>query len=511
MYTGASIKWQAVIDKCLVKEVEEHPEWYSRGLDAFAPRREFWMHEHLRSMGQKIARDLERSNIHIRRDGLAALVKKYHITPGDEGLPWALAKFSFSDPTRLYVKLRDFSDLNFEPEGLQRVAVLSLRIHSALLSSPILESFRALRSLSLNFLVPYDGYELEVAFDKFHHLRKLEICLRGPGVFGQRVGPLRLPSSFWCLSGLEELRLSHLTSLPEGVGSLSGLRRLELGFLDSRDLPITFEDLKGLQWLVMKGCQKLQLLPENFGNFTRLECLEISWLPSLQQLPTSFGNLRSLKYLTMENLELTSLPESFGCLCSLQHLKMELLKLTYLPESLGSLSALQHLNMGSLKLTHLPESFENLSALQHLKMEYLKFKHLPESFRNLSRLEHLEMAWLDMEELPKAFGDLRELRHLEIRNCCYLQSLPETFGNLSGLRSLKIKRCRKLEFPATFGKLCRLKHLGLIHCLNISLSSIRFDELMGLKHLEFCPCLSSKLEVLRESFEIGLSLRKCYI
>jgi len=88
-----------------------------------------------------------------------------------------------------------------------------------------------------------------------------------------------------------------LTTLPESIGKLSSLQKL---------------DLEG---------NKLTTLPKSISKLTSLQELKL-WDNQLSTLPESIGQLSSLKLLRLESNQLTTLPESFSQLKSLENISL---------------------------------------------------------------------------------------------------------------------------------------------------------------------------------------------
>ena len=140
---------------------------------------------------------------------------------------------------------------------------------------------------------------------------------------------------------------------------------------------------------------KLTTLPESIGNLKSLQKLDLDW-NELTTLPESIWNLKSLEILILSKNKLRTLPELIGNLSSLEKLNLEDNQLTTLPESIGNLTSLQILDLRSNKLTTLPESIGDLKSLQTLYLDYNQFATLPGSLwecKNLGGLFLKSNPW----------------------------------------------------------------------------------------------------------------------
>jgi hypothetical protein len=156
------------------------------------------------------------------------------------------------------------------------------------------------------------------------------------------------------VEGVAELDLSHcgLTALPEGVGGLTGLKRLVLSLnAGLTALPEGLWSLAGLEELDLSGCG-LTALPEGIGRLAGLKKLDLSQnslgLCGLRALPEGIGALAGLRKLNLWfNKELTALPAGLGRLRNLEELNLR-----YCPR-LAALEGLQEREGLPALLAHL--------------------------------------------------------------------------------------------------------------------------------------------------------------
>ena len=168
------------------------------------------------------------------------------------------------------------------------------------------------------------------------------------------------------VSGLG-LHICGLTTLPESIGNLKSLERLELQYNSITTLPESITKLTSLTYLSL-GSNSITTLPESIGNLTSLEYLSL-WGNSISTLPESIGNLTSLEKLYLNNNDLSTLPESITMLKSLKELGLQHNDLSTLPESITKLTSLKILRLNSNFITTLPESIFNLKNLTELDID----------------------------------------------------------------------------------------------------------------------------------------------
>ena len=115
----------------------------------------------------------------------------------------------------------------------------------------------------------------------------------------------------------------------------------------------------------------LTQIPDSIGNLKNLEKLNLNG-NSITSIPDSIGNLKKLKHLDLGNNYLNSLPDSIGNLESLEELILYYNHLETLPESIGQLKNLRFLNLNCLNSENpvtLPKTIVLLSNLEGLTVQ----------------------------------------------------------------------------------------------------------------------------------------------
>ena len=150
-----------------------------------------------------------------------------------------------------------------------------------------------------------------------------------------------------------------LSYLPESLGKLNNLKRLDLRGNQLRTLPDSIGKLSNLENLNLYENQ-LRTLPDSIGKLNSLDFLELG-SNKLRTLPDSLGNLSNLITLDLDNNQLSTLPDSLGNLSSLKNLFLRRNQLRILPDSLGKLNNLQRLEYGGNPLRTIPQSIQALN------------------------------------------------------------------------------------------------------------------------------------------------------
>lgn len=154
----------------------------------------------------------------------------------------------------------------------------------------------------------------------------------------------------------------------------------------------------------------LNALPEAVGCMKSLQRLDLRFNP-LEQLPQRIGKLRQLEMLDIIEAKLTALPASFTQLNKLEYCRIEA-QLTELPDDFGQLRALTQLLLTDNRLTKLPDSMANFHKLEQLDLSGNCLNALPEWIGHLESLAWLDVRGNPLTHLPASLGESKTLRHL---------------------------------------------------------------------------------------------------
>lgn len=166
-------------------------------------------------------------------------------------------------------------------------------------------------------------------------------------------------STWSCLSELSFLDCSHLTTLPETMVGLVGLKMLDLSDSSLVEVPAWISKLSGLEVLALRRCVMFTGFPETIGDMLLLKSLEVRNCP----------------------------------------------KMTAMTESVGSAPALETfvlMNCGAEAGVPFPKSLAQSKTLARISFNHYESgdrRILPAEFADLATLTHLELHWDDNAEL----------------------------------------------------------------------------------------------------------------
>ena len=284
---------------------------------------------------------------------------------------------------------------------------------------------------------------------------------------------------------------TDLEILPENIGVLTSLQKLNLRGTGIDFLPESIGELTSLEILHLRGT-KISCLPESIGNLHNLKLLDII-NTNIRILPDSIGRAKNLEILHLSETKLTVLPATIGDLAALRILNLRGSRINSLPETIGNLERLRNLNISRTKINVLPETIGNLHSLHALYMSSSKINELPESIGSLQNLHILIISRSELKQLPDSIGDMVGLRQLfmneteisrlpesigKLKNLCdihmresKINQLPESIGCLKNLSNIDLSKNRLNELPECIWQLPRLRQLGLEYAHLDSISS----------------------------------------
>lgn len=249
--------------------------------------------------------------------------------------------------------------------------------------------------------------------------------------------PFEVGIQTWSYGRLISINLENLglTILPNSIGILTTLEKLELSNNSLTSLPDEFGGLKPLKYLYLAN-NKLETLPNSIKNLDRLREIDLS-NNFLKSLPDNFGSLKSLKLLDLNNNHLAKLPTSFKKFRNLIKLDLSNNQLSKLNRQIADLARLKEISARNNKITSIPENIGNLRNIERINLSGNKITTIPSSIGNCYTLISLIFSQNRLNSIPIEIGQLYTLEVLDLDNN-NISKIPEEFNRLKKLVSLNL-------------------------------------------------------------------------
>jgi hypothetical protein len=220
---------------------------------------------------------------------------------------------------------------------------------------------------------------------------------------------------------------------------------LNIAYENASELPENVGQLDQLR-VFQAEMNKLTALPESIGNLQRLEKLDLS------------GSWSRNDNIPMYNA-IKTLPASFGKLRKLREWKMDENGLESLPDSIGGCSGLITVSLNHNHLKKLPVGVSLWQMCENLNLRANKFTDFPQVLSMLKRLDQLDLGFNEIDRIPEIIGQFANLTLL-ILNGNKISKLPDALFGLKKLATLGLGQNQITEIPLTFTKLS-LRSLSL--------------------------------------------------
>ncbi|TVU39197.1 hypothetical protein EJB05_12605, partial [Eragrostis curvula] len=396
-----------------------------------------------------------------------------------------------------------------------------------------IKKLKSLRTIIL-FGGPLNDGVLGIMFQKFTHLRVLD------------------------------LQYTQIESVSGSLGRMMHLRYLSFANTRVREIPATIENLRMLQFLILKNCTRLNALPESVGRLINLRTLDISGA-GLKQVKFRFARMRELNCLQgffarpggAENRKGWPLQELFSMskLTSLQILRLERILTVEdaLQSALQEKCHLKELELGCStdngtteisragNIKYVFEALKPGPSIVSVKLNnyyghgfpyWLAPSHLPElqrltldgcwncqHFPSLGQMRYLKFLAINGSDMSTYIGpEIRgipnngvsfpKLEQLHISKMNNLRSLPALEdGDMPLLLNLRIVECPKLDSLPSWLKHCMaLTNLHIEHADNLEV----IENIPALRQLEVCE--NSKLKTIKNLRKLEkLKVVNCFL
>ncbi|KAK4570780.1 hypothetical protein RGQ29_029575 [Quercus rubra] len=303
-----------------------------------------------------------------------------------------------------------------------------------------------------------------------------------------------LPSKFE-MECLEELKLcgcSKITKIPEFGRNMKRVHYLNLSGTAITTLPTSIEHLTALYWLDLSNCKNLVHLLDTIFNLKLVREVLLKGCSKLDRLPENLGNAESLFALYLGGTAIRKLPSSIGLLKHLRDLRIsgckglssnkswyELLPFCSMPTSPHPIDLL----FSSLSLSP-------ASSLYWLDLTDCNLKAIPNDIGSLFSLTLLNLSGNDFVCLPESIIRLSKLESMFLNNCTSLRSLPKLPLNI---KRVAAGGCISLEMlPDPLKQSDSLEpSLGLQNCFQLADNQSCIDRFISgiKKYLKLTPSL----------------------
>ncbi len=297
-----------------------------------------------------------------------------------------------------------------------------------------------------------------------------------------------------------------LRKLPEFIGVLKYLKKLDLKINRIAKLPKTIVNLDNLIYLDLSN-NNLKKLTESICLLSSLEFLNLRY-NKITEIHSSIGKLKNLKTLDLRHNSLKTLPNEIYGLFSLEILDLHGNQLNSLPISIEGLRSLRKLELGLNNIEELPEEIINLQSLKKLGLGGNKISPNFSLLSNLTSLTDLDLYDNNLRLLPNEIGLLKTLDTLILRNN-KLTDLPESLKNLRSLQKLDLSWNNLVTLPEWFGSLTSLKELNLwgnnLKSLPSSVVNLESLKILNLNFNKYIRKIPDSLKTLQNK---GLKIYK---
>ncbi|AES98732.1 putative disease resistance protein RGA3 [Medicago truncatula] len=265
------------------------------------------------------------------------------------------------------------------------------------------------------------------------------------------------------------------------LGSLIHLRYLELRSLDINMLPDSIYNLKKLEILKIKHCDKLSWLPKRLACLQNLRHIVIEYCESLSRM---FPNIRKLTCLRTLSVYIVSL-EKGNSLTELRDLNLS-----------GKLSIKGLNNVASLseaeaaKLMDKKDLHELCLSWGYKEESTVSAEQVLEVLKPHSNLKCLTINYYERLSLPSWIIILSNLISLELEECNKIVRLPLR-GKLPSLKRLRLSRMNNLKYLDDDESEDGMKVRVFPSLEKLLLDSLpNIEGLLKVERGEMFPCLS---------------------
>lgn len=239
-----------------------------------------------------------------------------------------------------------------------------------------------------------------------------------------------IPDTIGDLNKLDSLYLpkNSLTSLPETIKNMENLRNLNINGNDIDPIPEFLAEIKTLQSFTYEN-RKLAFYRANMDVIKKIRAnkVRMTGLPSLfwfylMDIPEPLILiLPQLSSRTKPIIRVGEMPKKEGFWVLVDENRIVGISaigqfIDQLPEDIGELKDLRYLILNNNNITSLPSSIGNCTKLEEVNLSNNQITELPESFNNLTVIKSLNLSNNKFTNIPTELWALKELSELNLTN-----------------------------------------------------------------------------------------------
>jgi len=304
---------------------------------------------------------------------------------------------------------------------------------------------------------------------------------------------MEVPNEIGLLTNLEKLDLVllNLEFLPSTIGSLQNLKYLNVSSNLLNAIPTAIYELSSLEILDLSGNEMEGTIDEALGDLSNLKFLNLGDNSLSGKVPEALGNLSRLDVLRLnENALVGTIPIFYGLVeialfqndfsgnipefddsaFSREMLRLEKIDfgnnrnlIGTVPSIFTELSSLTRLDFISNSLSgSIPSPLP--PRLRFVRMSTNNFEFgLPSNIEELLDAESIDFSGNNLNgTIPEAIGGLSNLKVLDLEGNHFEGTLPSTIGNMSRIEDLDLSSNQLSgTLPTEIGKLVQLTSLSI--------------------------------------------------
>ena len=148
--------------------------------------------------------------------------------------------------------------------------------------------------------------------------------------------------------------------------------------------------------------ERLTELPEEIGKLKNLRKLDFNW-NKISKIPDAIRDLTSLEVLNLSYNQISEIPNTITKLTNLKQLYIRRNKISEIPDAITKLTNLTELYISHNQISEIPRTIAELKKLKILDLRYNQIREIPEiimQLKNLERDEDVPTEGIDIKGNP---------------------------------------------------------------------------------------------------------------